>query len=267
MSETFKLLFIGDIVGRSGRRAVKRYLVDDNNNKKYDFVIANAENASHGFGLTLKNHDELLSYGINCLTSGNHIFDKKDVYQYIDTSKYLVRPFNYNKTIPGDGFKEFPNITVVNLLGRTFMPPVDCPFCAVEKILQYVDKNKITFIDFHAEATAEKQSLARFSANLGAEALIGTHTHVQTADEQIIDNKLAYLTDAGFCGSKNSIIGMEYEGSLKRLLTSLNERFEVETSYPIVFNAVEIEFLDKKPVSIKRINVEYDEVEGAEDED
>ena len=267
MSKKFKLLFIGDIVGRSGRRAVKRFLVDDNNKEKYDFIIANAENASHGFGLTQKNHDDLIGWGIHCLTSGNHIFDKKDIFQYIDESNAVIRPYNYHKSVPGVGYREFDDIIVVNLLGKTFMPPIDCPFSAIENLLPTLNKDKIIFIDFHAEATAEKQSLARYASELGANALIGTHTHVQTADEQIINDKLAYLTDAGFCGSKNGVIGMEYENSIKRLITSLNERFEVETSYPIVFNGVEIDFKNNKPISIKRINAEYDSVEGVDDED
>ena len=266
MSKKFKLLFIGDIVGRSGRNAVKRFLVDEKNNQNYDFIIANAENASHGFGLTQKNHNELLEMGINCLTSGNHIFDKKDILQYIDESNALVRPYNYHKSVQGVGLREFDDIIVINLLGKTFMPPINCPFCAIDNIMSNINKNKIIFVDFHAEATAEKQSLARFSASLGVSALIGTHTHVQTADEQIIDNKLAYHTDAGFCGSKNSVIGMEFETSVKRLLTSINERFEVETSYPIVFNGVEIEFEDNIPKTIRRINREFEKIEGVEDE-
>ena len=267
MSEKFKLLFIGDIVGRSGRRAVKRFLVDDDNVKNYDFIIANVENASHGFGLTLKNHNELLEAGINCFTSGNHIFDKKDVYQYIDESPALIRPYNYHKSVPGVGYREFENITVVNLLGKTFMPPINCPFEAIDEFLSRQEKNKIIFIDFHAEATAEKVSFAKFSSELGASAVIGTHTHIQTADEQIIDEKLAYLTDAGFCGSKNGVIGMEYDNSLKRLITSLNERFEVEMSFPYIFNAVEIHFQDNTPVLIRRINEEYAQIEEVEDED
>jgi len=267
MSKKFKLLFIGDIVGRAGRQAVKRFLVNDNRAKDYDFIIANAENASHGFGLTQKNHNELLECGINCLTSGNHIFDKRDILQYIDESEALIRPYNYHKSVQGVGFREFDDIIVINLLGKTFMPPIDCPFVAIEEFLLNHKTDKIIFVDFHAEATAEKQSFARYAGSLGATAVIGTHTHVQTADEQIIDNKLAYLTDAGFCGSKNGIIGMEYDTSIKRLITSLNERFEVETSYPITFNAVEIEFTDNKPTSIKRIEADYDKIEGVDDED
>ena len=268
MQQNFKILFIGDIVGRSGRTAVREFLAKNCNN--YDFIIANVENASHGFGLTKKNHDELLSYGIHCFTSGNHIWDKKDIYQYINESDALIRPFNYHSSAKGVGYRVFDNIIVANFLGKTFMPPIECPFVSLEKLLSEIKSelvDKILFIDFHAEATAEKQCFARYASELGASCVIGTHTHVQTADEMIINNKLAYLTDAGFCGSKNSIIGMEYDGSYKRLLTSINERFEVEQSYPIVFNACEVEFFNNIPRCINRISFEYSNDEEKESED
>lgn len=263
MSKNFKLLFIGDIVGKPGRKCVKKFLLDDNNKSKYDFVIANAENASHGFGLTKKNHDELISYGVDCLTSGNHIWDKKDIFSYIDESNVLIRPYNYHKSTPGVGLRIFDNnLIVINILGKTFMSPVDCPFVALENIIEDLKLNNNfkkhrIFIDFHAEATAEKQCFAKFATELGVSAVIGTHTHVQTADEQLIDGKCAYLSDAGFCGSKNGVIGMEYKSSLKRLITSINERFDVEVNTPYVLNACEIEFSSKYATNINRISVEY----------
>ena len=274
MQEKFKLLFIGDIVGKSGREVVRHYLIDENNASKYDFIIANAENASHGFGLTKKNHDDLIECKINALTSGNHIWDKRDILSYIDESEVLIRPYNYHKSAKGVGYRIFNNkIIVINLLGKTFMPLIDCPFVALENIISELkDKcenldDKIIFVDFHAEATAEKQCFARFAHELGVSAVIGTHTHVQTADETIFDNKFAYLTDAGFCGSKLGIIGMEYETSLKRLVTSMSERFEVEMRPPYVFNACEIEFCGNSATSINRISFEYskDEDKGSED--
>ncbi len=274
MCNNYKILFIGDIVGKAGRSVVKKYLFDDNNKANYDFIIANAENASHGFGLTKKNHDELLSYGINCLTSGNHIWDKKDIATYIEESNALIRPFNYHNTALGVGYKVFNDrIVVINLLGKTFMPPINCPFVAIENVMNELKNNYnledlIVFVDFHAEATAEKQCFAYRAIELGVSCVMGTHTHVQTSDETIIDNKMAYITDAGFCGSKNSVIGMEYLGSYKRLLTSINERFEVETSYPYVLNACEVEFCGNRPVNINRIIFEYsdEENEGCENE-
>lgn len=271
MQNNFKLLFIGDIVGKNARLAIKKFLLQENRAKNYDFIIANGENASHGFGLTKKNHDELLSYGINCITSGNHIWDKKDILSYIDDSQNLIRPYNYHKSAQGVGYRIFDNIIVTNFLGKTFMPPIDCPFVALEKLIDELNSicnldEKILFIDFHAEATAEKQCFARYAASLGANCVIGTHTHVQTADETILDENCAYLSDVGFCGSKNSIIGMEYLGSIKRIITSINERFEVETSLPVVVNACEVEFQGKKPINIQRLNFSYDNVGECENE-
>ena len=266
----YKILFIGDIVGRPGRKVVEHFL--SQNRKNYDFVIANVENASHGFGLTKKNHDELISYGIDAMTSGNHIWDKKDICTFINESNALIRPYNYNKSVEGKGYNIFNDkIVVINLLGRTFMPPIDCPFSAIENIINELKnnnqfENKIIFVDFHAEATAEKQCFAHFACGLGVNAVVGTHTHVQTADECIIDNKCAYITDAGFAGSKNSIIGMKYDSSLKRLVTSINERFDIDDTPPYILNACEIEFCENIATSIKRINFVYNINEDNESE-
>ena len=273
MSENFKILFIGDIVGRSGREIVKRFLIDEQNASNYDFIIANVENASHGFGLTKKNHDELLSCGINAMTSGNHIWDKRDVNLFIDESPVLIRPYNYHKSACGVGYRIFNNkIVVINLLGKTFMPPIDCPFVAIEKIIEELKEqsnfdDKIIFVDFHAEATAEKICFAQYASSLGVTAVIGTHTHIPTADEKIINNKTAYQTDVGFCGSQNGVIGMEYQASLRRLISSIPERFEVETTSPYILNACEIEFFGNCAKSINRISFEYSEYEekGSED--
>ena len=271
MQKEFKILFIGDIVGRCGRNVVSKFLVDNNKKSDYDFIIANVENASHGFGLTKKNYDELKNCGIQCMTSGNHIWDKKDVLSYFDEADILIRPFNYHKSAPGVGYRIFDDIVVINLLGKTFMPPIDCPFVALEKIIEEL-KNKINisekiiFVDFHAEATAEKQCFARYAFDLGVSAVVGTHTHVPTADETIINNS-AYITDVGFCGSKMGVIGMEYQPSLKRLLTSINERFDVEMEYPYILNACEIVFSGNCAKSINRISFEYSEQEEKESED
>lgn len=273
MQEKFKLLFIGDIVGRAGREVVEQFLVQQNKAKDYDFIIANVENASHGFGLTKKNHDELLSYGINVMTSGNHIWDKRDILNYIDESDVLIRPYNYHKTTKGVGYRIFNDkIVVINLLGKTFMPPIDCPFGAIEELMSKLKneinlENKIVFVDFHAEASAEKICFAKHAFNLGVNAVIGTHTHVPTADDKIIDEKYAYQTDVGFCGSSQGVIGMEFDASLRRLITSIPERFEVETCSPYILNACEIEFFNNCATSINRISFEYskNEEKGSED--
>lgn len=270
MQNTYNILFIGDIVGRPGRKAVEHFLAQQSS--QYDFVIANVENASHGFGLTKKNYDELISYGINCMTSGNHIWDKKEILTYIDEQDILIRPYNYHKSAQGRGWNIFSDkFIVINLLGKTFMPPINCPFTALEEALNEISsehelKDKIIIVDFHAEATAEKQCFAKFASSLGVNTVIGTHTHVQTSDETIIDDKCAYITDVGFCGSQKGVIGMEYDSSLKRLLTSINERFDVENASPYTLNACELRFCNNTINDIKRINYIYDENEVCEDE-
>ncbi len=268
MSSNISVLFFGDIVGRPGRCALQKVLSSGNEDFKADFVIANVENASHGFGLTNKNHDELLSYGIHCMTSGNHIFDKKDIYQFIDDSPVLIRPYNYHKSTRGLGYRLFENnILVVNLLGKTFMNPVNCPFQAIEDLSSELNfEDKIVIVDYHAEATAEKISFAKYASNFGVKAVIGTHTHVQTADEKIIDDKCAYITDAGFTGSYDSVIGMDFEHSIKRLITSIPERFDVAQSDTKQVNGVKIIFNKENnlPVEIKRINFVYNDSKEGE---
>lgn len=248
MPKDFKILFFGDIVGRPGRKAITKYLSDNKERFSDCFVIANVENASHGFGLTKKNHDELMVCGINCMTSGNHIWDKKDVYTYMAESNVLIRPLNYHKTAQGVGYRVFDEkLIVINMMGKTFMPPANCPFAQIEEFFCEMSKetelsDKIIVIDFHAEATAEKICFAKYAANLGAKAVLGTHTHVQTADERIIDSKCAFITDIGFCGAQDSVIGMDYEVSLKRLITSIPERFDVAISDSVQINACEVIF-------------------------
>lgn len=260
-----KLIFLGDITGRQGRDAVKFYLSE----LKYkpDFVIANIENASHGFGLTKKNYDELSEAGIDCFTSGNHIWDKKDIYEYIDDADNLIRPINYPDGTKGVGSRIFnvknQKLAVINILGRVFMPPVDSPWkVAVEEIekLKSACVNHI-IIDFHAEATAEKICFSKYIAkkyNSGDYSIIkgffGTHTHVQTSDEKIYHG-MAYITDAGFCGAEDSVIGMDFETSMRRLSTSLPERYEIAQSQSTQINGVEIIINENVATSIKRINL------------
>lgn len=262
---TIKLLFFGDITGRQGRLAVKSFL----KNNKPDFVIANIENASHGFGLTKKNYEDLSSSGIDCFTSGNHIWDKKDIYEYIDEADKLIRPVNYPLGTKGCGVRVFDvnghKIAVINALGRVFMPPIDSPWEVVineiEKIKDEVDS---VFIDFHAEATAEKICFAKYLAKRYnneeralIKAFVGTHTHVQTADEKIYDG-MGYITDAGFCGAEESVIGMEFSTSFKRLSTSIPERYEIAETPLAQLNGVEILIEGNFATQIKRINLIVD---------
>mgnify|MGYP002858242538 CR=1 FL=1 len=241
--DTKKILFLGDITGRHGRNAVKSFLELHKN--EYDFVIANIENASHGFGLTKKNYEELSNAGIQCMTSGNHIWDKKDIYEYIDEADNLIRPINYPSGTKGQGANVFEvkgqKVGVINALGRVFMPPIDSPWQVVtEKIEELKSQGvKHIIVDFHAEATAEKICFSRYLADCYnneeaslVKGFFGTHTHVQTADE-VIYKGMAYITDAGFCGAKDGVIGMDYNTSLKRLSTSLPERYEGKRFYHI----------------------------------
>lgn len=270
MSKTIKILFFGDLVGKLGRRAVGDYLNElKDANLAPDFCIANVENASHGFGLTEKNYNELSELGIDCFTSGNHIWDKKEIFNYIDKADKLLRPINYPTGIPGVGSNIFEvngiKIAVINLLGRVFMNPIDSPWEIIqEEIKRFKEITPIILIDFHAEATAEKVCFGRFCSELQASALFGTHTHVQTADETII-NGMAYITDAGFCGAMESVIGMEIETSFKRLSTSLPERYEIPESKLAQINAVEVLIDTKtgKALEIKRILLEKDYTGGS----
>ena len=256
-----KIMFLGDIVGKPGRRSVQKYIASLGENKP-NFIIANAENASHGFGLTQKNYNELISYGIDCFTSGNHIWDKREIFNYISEADKLIRPINYPKGTHGVGYRIFElencKIGVISVLGRTFMGLIDSPWELLENAVNEIKKQTpIIIIDIHAEATAEKICMARYFANMGVSGVFGTHTHVQTADEQIYNDCCAYITDAGFCGDISGVIGMEYEASVKRLLTAIPERLDVSDSGYTQVNGViiTVDILTGKAESIERINV------------
>ncbi len=258
-----KIMFLGDIVGKTGRLAVKRY-IENLKEDKPDFIIANAENASHGFGLTQKNYNELISYGINAFTSGNHIWDKRDIFQYINEADKLIRPINYPKGTHGEGYRIFETskckIGVINVLGRTFMGLIDSPWEILTKTIEEIKKETpVIIIDIHAEATAEKICMAKYYAKLGVSGVFGTHTHVQTADERIYEGCCAYITDAGFCGDLNGVIGMDYESSVNRLLTSIPERLDVAASGDSQVNGVivTVDCYSGKSEVIERINEKY----------
>lgn len=254
---TIKILFFGDMVGRPGRYAVRDFLSGMFKDTDYlspisafdfshsHFVIANVENASHGFGLTEKNYNEISDYGVDCMTSGNHIWDKREIFNYIDNAEKLLRPINYPKGCPGVGSRIFEKngvkIGVINVLGRVFVNIADSPWEIVKEEIQKIKEvTPIVIIDFHAEATAEKICFGRFCSEFGVSAFLGTHTHVQTADECIINN-MGYITDAGFCGAVDSVIGMDYQTSLNRFLTAIPERYDVADGDVVQINAVEVE--------------------------
>jgi len=226
-----RILFLGDIVGRAGRRAVTRLLPGLKAEWEVDCVVANSENASGGIGLTAKNAKQLRSVGIDVLTSGNHIWKHKDVIECMQANSWLLRPANYPPGVPGHGWGVYEvsngELAVINLLGRIFLEQVDCPFRVVENILSRIqEQTRHILVDFHAEATSEKKALL-YALTGKVSAVIGTHTHVPTADAQISPDATAYISDVGMCGPYHSIIGMEPGPILERLRTGLPQPFTV----------------------------------------
>ncbi|UMZ73480.1 TIGR00282 family metallophosphoesterase [Natranaerofaba carboxydovora] len=253
-----RLLMVGDIVGRPGRNCARDLLPKIKENYKVDFVIANGENAAGGLGINRKTADELFNYEIDVLTMGNHVWDKKEIYNFVDSEERLLVPANYPPGTPGKGYKVYEKngvkIGVINLSGRVFMEELDCPFRAADEIIKSIaHKTEMIFLDFHAEATSEKLALAYYLDGR-ISALIGTHTHVQTADERIFTNGLAYLTDVGMTGPIESILGMEHESIVKKFLTKLPCRFEVAGG-DVQLNAAVIDIDEKsgKSTNIERI--------------
>lgn len=257
-SQTIEILFFGDIVGKPGRTAVKHYL--ENLTTRPDIVIANGENVSHGFGMLHKHYEELEEAGVDIFTSGNHIWDQKDVFNYIDDVN-LLRPQNFPVGSPGRGAAIFEirgrTIGVINLIGQVFMGNYNSPWELLdETIYDMLAVTPIIFMDFHAEATAEKVAMAWQASSLGVSAMVGTHTHVQTADSRLINNRMGYITDAGFNGAFNSVIGMDPGISLQRLKSHIPCRMEVGSEDVLQVNAVQFEIDAKTGVcrNVRRIN-------------
>jgi 2',3'-cyclic-nucleotide 2'-phosphodiesterase len=228
------ILFIGDIVGRTGRDLVQKGLRGLIDRYDVDLTIANAENAAAGFGLTRDIGDTLLESGIEVMTSGNHIWDKKEVLDYIGVEPRLLRPANYPAGVPGRGSyvaqtRDGRSVGVINVMGRVFMTPIDDPFSVVLREIEAMrHRARVIFVDMHAEATSEKIAMG-WHLDGKVTAVVGTHTHVQTADERVLPGGTAYLTDAGMTGPHDSIIGMEKEPSLARFLTGIPTKFEPAT--------------------------------------
>ena len=280
-----KLLFIGDIVGQPGRRAVAELLPKLREQHSLDFVIANGENSAGGSGITPKTAGEIFSAGVDVITSGDHLWDQKEVMELLANEKRFLRPLNYPPGTPGQGSAIFQvqspkssayaesygatapkrseggkvqsqiSVAVLNVQGRAFLPPLENPFLAaraeVERLRQ---QTKIIFVDIHAEATSEKIALARMLDGQ-VSAVVGTHTHVQTADEQIFPGGTAYLTDAGFTGPHESVLGREIEPVIKRFLTSMPQRFEVAKNNVLLHGAmIEIDDATGKALKIQRVS-------------
>ena len=262
------ILFIGDIVGRPGRDLVHRGLRGLVESYGIDLVIANAENSANGFGITRDIGHTLLEWGVDVMTSGNHIWDKKEALEYIVTEPRLLRPANYPAGVPGRGSYVAQTgdgraVGVINLMGRVFMVPIDDPFAvALREIEAIRHKTRIIFVDMHAEATSEKIAMG-WHLDGKVTAVVGTHTHVQTADDRILPNGTAYLTDAGMTGPHDSIIGMEKEPSLARFLNGMPTKFEPASGNPRL-NGVVIEADDKtgRATKITRISCSEQELLG-----
>ena len=254
------ILAVGDIVGNCGVNKLKSELKNIKSKYNIDFVIVNGENAAEGMGITKKNFDDIISAGTDCVTMGNHTWGKKEVFQFIDDPK-LLRPINYPEGVCGKGYNIFKckgkKIAVINAMGRAEINvQTENPFLQVRKVVDMI-KNQVDMIllDFHAEATAEKQAMGYYLDG-DITAMFGTHTHVQTADEKILEKGTGYITDIGMTGPKNAILGMDKEAALKRFLTALPEKYKIASGETMLNACIfEVEENANKVSRIERITM------------
>ena len=251
---------IGDVIGRPGREALRRILPGLRQEREIDLVIANGENTAGGFGLTVDTASELLDLGVDVITSGNHIWDKKEFIPYLDDAQGeglpVLRPANYPDS-PGVGVIRRKGAAVVNLMGRVFMTNLDCPFRTADRILEelrYEEETPIIIVDFHAEATSEKQAMGWYLDGR-VSGVFGTHTHVGTVDARILPQGTAYLSDVGMTGPRDSVIGSDTEAVLYRFLTSMPNNLAVAKG-PCVFNSVlvEVDDISGRSLSVERVD-------------
>jgi metallophosphoesterase (TIGR00282 family) len=251
------ILAIGDVIGNPGRRALSQLIPELRTKYNIDIVITNAENASGGIGVTPENAREMLDTGSDVLTSGNHIWAHREIYPYLDSEMPLLRPLNYPLGVPGKGYLIRNSVMVVNLIGRTFIGNLDCPFRAMDKLLAE-EKNlpSVIVVDFHAEATSEKVAMGRYLDGR-VSAVLGTHTHVGTIDAQILPKGTAYVTDIGMTGPSDSVIGDNIENVLHRFLTLIPQHLSVGTG-KVIFNGIFVKIDDTsgKAMEINRISRE-----------
>jgi 2',3'-cyclic-nucleotide 2'-phosphodiesterase len=261
MSE-IKIIFIADLVGKPGRFVLSQMCRMLRERHGAAYVIANIENAAGGFGITPEMSRKIFSYGVDCQTSGNHIWDRMDILKYLDEQPKLLRPANFPPGCPGNGSyideADGIKIGVLNLMGRTYMKDIDCPFRVADKEVALLrESTKIIVVDFHAEVTSEKQAMAYYLDGR-VSAVIGTHTHVQTADETISEKGTAYITDAGMTGAHDSIIGMAKQPSLGRFLTGMPKRFSCATDDVRISGLIlTVNADDGKAVEIEPFNLDY----------
>lgn len=252
-----KILFFGDVFGNPGRKAIQAFLPEFLSNHHIDFVIANCENASDGKGITEKSARELFDAGVHAFTSGNHLWDKKEGITLISTDKRIVKPLNFPSAAPGFNYTFLKNrnfeLVVACLCGQSFMNPIDSPFFALDRILpEMTALSKNILIDFHAESTAEKRTFAHYF-NGRVSAILGTHTHIQTADEEVLSEGTAYITDVGMTGSIDSVIGVKKEIAIERVKTGLPVRHQTSDKQ-VYINAVLISLSNNgQAESIERI--------------
>lgn len=267
-----RILFIGDIFGRPGREIARRAIPALVSQRDIDLVIANVENSAAGFGVTGDIADTILTYGVDVMTTGNHVWDKKEVLDYIPRQPKLLRPANYPSSVPGRGSylartRSGDPVGVVNVMGRVFMMPLDDPFAVVLREVEALRaKARVIIVDFHAEATSEKVSMG-WHLDGRVTAVFGTHTHVQTADERVLPKGTAYLTDVGMTGPYDSIIGVTVDAALGRFLNSMPAKFEA-ASGPARLNAVIVtaDPATGKATALERLNLSHQDVESlAED--
>ena len=258
-------MLVGDVIGRSGRRAFCKITPRLRKEKDIDIVIVNGENSAGGKGFTRKSLDELYRGGADIVTSGNHVWDKRDVLEFIDQEPFLIRPANYPEGTPGKGWCSYPfkakNIGVMTLSGRAFMPPLDCPFQKVEELLREMrDECDIVFLDCHVETTSEKTAMGYYLAGR-VNGVVGTHTHVQTADERLLPHGTAYITDLGMVGPRDSVLGVKTDLILERFTTAMPVRFDVADG-PCVYSAVIVTIDDatNETRAIERLLLQEDEL-------
>jgi metallophosphoesterase (TIGR00282 family) len=238
-----RILVAGDVVGKAGRNILKGGLSYLKSREDYDLVVVNVENAAAGFGITPEIANKLLDLGVDVLTTGNHVWDKRDILEHLEHEPRLLRPINYPEGCPGGGtyVTTTPSgvrVAVVNLQGRVFMPLTDCPFQAIDRELERLGPEiRVIVVDLHAETTSEKMAMATYLDGR-VSLLFGTHTHVPTADERVLPKGTAYITDLGMCGAYDSVIGIEPATSLPRFLTAMPTKFETAKSDPWMCGAV-----------------------------
>jgi len=254
-----RIAFFGDVVGRPGRKAVAVVLREIRRREPIDFVVANGENAAGGKGIDPGSAEELQDAGIDVITTGNHVWQNREIIPYLADNRRVLRPLNYTPGVPGDGWvvrkaRNGTAVAVVNLIGRVFMGPADCPFRTIDAVLPIIRaESAVVIVDMHAEATSEKVGMGRYLYGR-VSAVVGSHTHVQTSDETVLPGGTAVLTDAGMCGPEDSILGVRTDRVLERFVTQMPTRFDVGSGPVLVHGAViDVDETTGRATAIERV--------------